>query len=123
MSALDRSSTSAPRRVLSTFDDIVLVAGLIVGAGIFRSPPVVAANAPDGWSFLAVWAAGGLIALVGALCYAQLASAYPHPGGEYHVLRCAFGVADMLAGLPLLLIGRSRAAPNDPSLGSVESTP
>jgi amino acid transporter len=77
--------------VLSTFDGIVLVVGLIVGAGIFRSPPVVAANVPDGWSFLAVWAAGGLIALVGALCYAELASAYPHPGGEYHVLRCAFG--------------------------------
>jgi hypothetical protein len=35
----------------------------------------------------------------------------------------ALGVAVMLAGLPLLLIGRSRAAPNDPSLGSVESTP
>ena len=91
MRALDQSSTSAPRRVLSTFDGIVLVVGLVVGAGIFRSPPVVAANVSDGWSFFAVWVAGGLIALVGALCYAELASAYPHPGGEYHVLRCAFG--------------------------------
>jgi len=91
MSALDRSSTSAPRRVLSTFDGLVLVVGLVVGAGIFRSPPVVAANVPDVWSFFAVWVAGGLIALVGALCYAELASAYPHPGGEYHVLRYAFG--------------------------------
>lgn len=91
MAATDQSSASAPRRVLSTFDGVVLVVGLIVGAGVFRSPPVVAANAPDHATFFAVWAAGGLIALVGALCYAELASAYPHPGGEYHVLRHAFG--------------------------------
>ena len=91
MSALDPSSTSAPRRVLSTFDGVVLVVGLIVGAGIFRSPPIVAAQVPDVVSFLAVWVVGGLIALAGALCYAELASAYPHPGGEYHVLRYTFG--------------------------------
>src|SRR5688500_5830778 len=84
-------TTSAPRRVLSTFDGTVLVVGLIVGAGIFRSPPIVAANVADVWSFFAVWVAGGLIALSGALCYAELASAYPHPGGEYHVLRYTFG--------------------------------
>jgi len=91
MASEDPASASAPRRVLSTFDGVVLVVGLIVGAGVFRSPPVVAANAPDHLTFFAVWAAGGLIALVGALCYAELASAYPHPGGEYHVLRRAFG--------------------------------
>jgi basic amino acid/polyamine antiporter, APA family len=38
-----------------------------------------------------VWVVGGLVALTGALCYAELASAYPHPGGEYHVLRHTFG--------------------------------
>jgi amino acid transporter len=83
--------TSAPRRVLSTFDGVVLVVGLIVGAGIFRSPPIVAANVGDVWSFFGVWVVGGLVALTGALCYAELASAYPHPGGEYHVLRYTFG--------------------------------
>jgi APA family basic amino acid/polyamine antiporter len=45
---------------------------------------------------------GGLGALIGALCYAELASAYPHAGGEYHVLRRAFG---SLAGF---LLGWSR---------------
>ena len=84
-------TTSAPRRVLSTFDGIVFVVGLIVGAGIFRSPPIVAGNVADVWSFFGVWVAGGLVALTGALCYAELASAYPHPGGEYHVLRYTFG--------------------------------
>jgi amino acid transporter len=77
--------------VLSTFDGIVLVVGLIVGAGIFRSPPIVAGNVADVWSFFGVWVIGGLVALTGALCYAELASAYPHPGGEYHVLRYTFG--------------------------------
>jgi APA family basic amino acid/polyamine antiporter len=91
MSTSDQSPTSAPRRVLSTFDGIVLVVGLVVGAGIFRSPPIVAANVADVWSFFAAWVAGGLVALTGALCYAELASAYPHPGGEYHVLRYTFG--------------------------------
>ena len=91
MRAPAQASTSAPRRVLSTFDGIVLVVGLIVGAGIFRSPPIVAGNVADVWSFFAVWVAGGLIALAGALCYAELATAYPHPGGEYHVLRYTFG--------------------------------
>ena len=92
----------APRRVLSTLDGIVLVVGLVVGAGIFRSPPLVAGQVADGWSFLGLWAAGGLVALVGALCYAELASTYPHAGGEYHVLRRAFG------GAVGFLIGWSR---------------
>jgi len=91
MNTLAPSSISAPRRVLSTFDGIVLVVGLIVGAGIFRSPPIVAANVADLSSFFGVWVAGGLVALTGALCYAELASAYPHAGGEYHVLRYTFG--------------------------------
>src|SRR5918993_3506018 len=91
MRAPDQATTSAPRPVLSTFDGIVLVVGLIVGAGIFRSPPIVAGNVADAWSFFAVWVVGGLIALAGALCYAELATAYPHPGGEYHVLRYTFG--------------------------------
>jgi amino acid transporter len=101
-SAAHTHLAAAPRRVLSTLDGIVLVVGLIVGAGIFRTPPLVAGQAADGWSFLGLWAAGGLVALVGALCYAELASAYPHPGGEYHVLRRAFG------GATAFLIGWSR---------------
>lgn len=91
MTAPDTSSHAAPRRVLSTRDGVVLVVGLIVGAGIFRAPPLVAAHASGTWSFLLLWVLGGIGAVIGALCYAELASAYPHPGGEYHVLRRAFG--------------------------------
>ncbi|CAA9358069.1 MAG: Uncharacterized amino acid permease, GabP family [uncultured Gemmatimonadaceae bacterium] len=97
-------SAAAPRRVLSTRDGVVLVVGLVVGAGIFRAPPLVAGQVSDAWSFVGLWAAGGLIALVGALCYAELASAYPHAGGEYHVLDRAFGRA------AAFLLGWSRLA-------------
>ncbi len=97
-------SSRGPRRVLSTLDGVVLIVGLVVGAGIFRSPPLVAGQVSNGWSFIALWAAGGLVALVGALCYAELASTYPHAGGEYHVLRRAFG------GPIAFLIGWSRLA-------------
>lgn len=68
-----------------------MVVGLVVGAGIFRTPPLVAANVSSEWMFLSIWVAGGLIALIGALCYAELASTYPNAGGEYHILHRAFG--------------------------------
>ena len=103
-SANGAPSAAAPRRVLSTRDGVVLVVGLVVGAGIFRAPPLVAGQVGDGWSFLALWALGGLVALVGALCYAELASAYPDAGGEYHVLQQAFG------GAAAFLLGWSRLA-------------
>ena len=96
------NSSRGPRRVLSTLDGVVLIVGLVVGAGIFRTPPLAAGQVSSGWSFVALWAAGGLVALIGALCYAELASTYPHAGGEYHVLRRAFG------GTIAFLIGWSR---------------
>ena len=40
---------------------------------------------------IGAWIAGGLISLVGALCYAELATTYPHVGGSYYYLRQAFG--------------------------------
>ncbi len=40
---------------------------------------------------IAVWIAGALISLLGALCYAELASAFPSAGGDYHFLTCAYG--------------------------------
>ena len=103
-SAAHAQPVAGPRRVLSTLDGIVLVVGLVVGAGIFRAPPLVAGQVTDGWSFLGLWAAGGATALIGALCYAELASAYPGAGGEYHVLRRAFG------GASAFLMGWSRLA-------------
>jgi amino acid transporter len=82
---------AGPRPALGTVDVMALVVGIVVGAGIFRAPSVVAANAGSGSVALLAWFLGGLISLVGALCYAELATTYPHTGGEYHYLRRAFG--------------------------------
>ena len=81
----------APRALLRRRDAVAIVVGIVIGAGIFRTPPLVAQIAGDGGWALALWVAGGLVSLVGALCYAELAATYPHAGGDYHFLTRAFG--------------------------------
>lgn len=76
---------------LTRFDAVVIMVGLVVGIGIFRTPSLVAANVESEFAFIAVWVAGGLITLIGALCYAELSAAHPHAGGEYHFLSRAYG--------------------------------
>jgi amino acid transporter len=80
-----------PRAGVRLRDAIALVVGIVIGAGIFRAPAVVAAGAGSASATLAAWALGGLVSLAGAACYAELASAYPHAGGDYHFLRRALG--------------------------------
>jgi basic amino acid/polyamine antiporter, APA family len=80
-----------PGRQLRRFDTVAIVVGVVVGAGIFRAPSVVAGGV-DGWLGLAgLWGLGGLLSLVGALCYGELVCAFPSAGGEYHFLDRAFG--------------------------------
>ena len=76
---------------LRTMDVVALIVGTVVGAGIFRTPALVAANSGSEMAMLLAWVVGGLVSLVGALCYAELATAYPHPGGDYHYLTRALG--------------------------------
>jgi amino acid transporter len=77
--------------MLSVPDAVALIVGVVVGAGIFKTPALVAAHAGGAGLFLLAWLLGGVISLIGALCYAELATAYPHTGGDYHYLRRAFG--------------------------------
>jgi basic amino acid/polyamine antiporter, APA family len=84
-------SVGAPRPVLSTLDGVVLIVGLVLGAGIFRAPQLVAAGSSSSTTFLLLWVVGGFVSLIGALCYAELAATYPSAGGEYHFLTRAFG--------------------------------
>lgn len=84
-------AAAVPRRVLSTLDGVTLIVGLVLGAGIFRAPQMVAAGTSSDTAFLALWVLGGLVSLIGALCYAELAATYPNAGGEYHFLTRAFG--------------------------------
>jgi amino acid transporter len=84
-------SKAEPKPSLSLTDAVALIVGIVVGAGIFRVPSLVAANAGSETAFLAAWAIGGLVSLVGALCYAELASTFPSAGGDYHFLTRAYG--------------------------------
>lgn len=84
-------SSNGPERTLSTTDVICLILGLVIGAGIFKAPSIVAGHAGSVDDFLIVWMLGGLISIGGALCYAELAASHPHAGGEYHWLSRAFG--------------------------------
>ena len=85
------SVQAQPQAQLSVFDAIVITVGLVVGVGIFRTPSIVAANVGSEWMFILVWVVGGLVTLVGALCYAELSAAHPNAGGEYHFLSRAYG--------------------------------
>lgn len=85
------SSSVHPKKVLSTVDVVALIVGIVIGAGIFRVPSLVAANSASGYMFMTTWLVGGVISLIGALCYAELTTTYPNTGGDYHFLRKAFG--------------------------------
>ncbi|MBI5584888.1 MAG: amino acid permease [Deltaproteobacteria bacterium] len=86
-----RVEGSNPSRTLSVLDAVIIILGVVIGAGIFKTPSLVAANAGSPWLVLLVWLVGGVISLLGALCYAELTSAYPHAGGDYFYLHRAFG--------------------------------
>lgn len=83
--------TAQPLRLLHPWAAVLLIVGVVVGAGIFKTPSLVASISGDaGWALL-LWLAGALISICGALCYAELCTAYPHAGGDYHFLYRAFG--------------------------------
>jgi APA family basic amino acid/polyamine antiporter len=84
-------AVEAPRPVLHARAAFAIAIGIVVGAGIFRTPSLVAGAAVSEAVFLGAWLVGGLLSIVGALCYAELASTYPQAGGDYNYLHRAFG--------------------------------
>jgi amino acid transporter len=70
--------------------------GVVIGIGIFGFPPLVAQFSASPTVYIGLWLAGGVVMLLGALCYAELGSAWPHTGGEYHFLRRAWGTSTAL---------------------------
>lgn len=85
------AQTGVPKQTLSLFDAITMIVGLIVGAGIFGTPSIVAGAVESERAIFVLWIAGGVFSIIGALCYAELATAFPSVGGEYHFLQKAFG--------------------------------
>ena len=80
-----------PQRVLTVKDAIFLTVGIVIGAGIFKAPSLVAGAAGSESMMILAWVLGGVITLLGALTYAELASTFPHAGGDYHFLHLAYG--------------------------------
>jgi APA family basic amino acid/polyamine antiporter len=79
------------RRSLNLFDAILLVIGNVVGAGIFSTSGLLAAELQQPWLFIGIWIIGGLITLCGALTYAEMAAMFPKAGGDYQYLKAAYG--------------------------------
>jgi len=83
----------APRRDLTLPHSVALVAGIIIGTGIFLKPAVMAQAVGTPALVLAAWVIAGAIAMLGALSFAELGALLPHAGGEYVYLREAYGEA------------------------------
>lgn len=78
------------RQKLNLFDFTMIVIGLVIGMGIFRTAATSAKDAIDPSVYFAAWIGGGLVALCGALTYAEIGSRYPVMGGYYRVFSYAY---------------------------------
>lgn len=97
-------------RSLSLFDGIMVVVGGIIGSGIFLGPAVVAQRVDTPALILGAWVLGGALALIGALCFAELGARRPEAGGGYVYLREAFSpLFGFLYGWKMLLISATGA--------------
>jgi APA family basic amino acid/polyamine antiporter len=93
------------RKELGRFDTAMIVVGGIIGAGIFINPYIVAQRLDSPAPVLAAWLAGGVVALAGALTFAELGTLFPTAGGHYAYLREAYHpMAGFLYGWGLLLM-------------------
>src|SRR5579862_2028532 len=86
----ETASPDAPRRHLGAGHATLLALGMIMTTDTLRTAPTVALDLGT-WHFYGTWMLGGLISMVGAFCYVEMATAFPDPGGDYHFLRRAYG--------------------------------
>ncbi len=85
-----------------------MLVGSLIGMGILRTPGVIADYLGNAWLILAIWLAGGVVAALGALLYAELATSFPWAGGRYVYAREAFGpVAGFVAGWNELAVAKA----------------
>lgn len=103
-------SSSGYVRALSVWDASMVVVGGVIGSGIFLTPAAIAQQTSSAAEQLIAWAIGGVIALTGALCYAELGARRPSAGGGYVYLREAFGlIVAFVYGWNLLVVNHSGA--------------
>jgi APA family basic amino acid/polyamine antiporter len=93
------------RRELGLFDAVMVVAGGIVGVGIFANPSNVARVLENPVLILLAWIIGGIVALLGGFIWAELASRLPHVGGQYiYLARAYHPLVGFLYGIALMFI-------------------
>src|SRR5258706_7480606 len=98
-----------PRR-LGLWSAVAVLVGSTIGGGIFRTPAIIAERVPAALPMFGVWIVGGLLALCGALTYAELAALFPRSGGVYVYIREGFGrLPAFLFGWTELLLIRASA--------------
>jgi APA family basic amino acid/polyamine antiporter len=101
---------SGLKRQLGLFDSVMLIAGDMIGIGIFVTTGVIAATLPSSGGVLLVWTLGGLLALAGALTCAELSASLPYAGGDYVYIREAYGkLLGFLSGWSSFLVTFSGA--------------
>lgn len=97
----------ASKSKLNIFDFTMIMVSFVIGMGIFRTPVNVAAASPTPAIFYAAWIFGGLIALCGALTYAEIGSRYPVTGGYYKVFSYAYHPSIAFAVNCIILISNA----------------
>ncbi len=91
--------TTPSRTHLSLADGVNLIVAIVIGSAIYFTSPTVLFLSGSPLMMMGLWVAGALISLMGAFCYAELATTYPRTGGEYWYLTRAYGpVAGFLFG-------------------------
>jgi basic amino acid/polyamine antiporter, APA family len=105
----DRWGDRLPRR-LGLWSAVAVLVGSTIGGGIFRTPAIIAERVPAPLPMFGVWTLGGVLALCGALTYAELAAMFPRSGGVYVYVREGFGrLPAFLFGWSELLLIRASA--------------
>jgi len=88
---ITNSIVGRPRQQLTLYDSLSIIIGIVIGAGIYETTPLIAKSIAQPVWLISIWIIGGIISLVGALCYAELATTYPEEGGDYIFLTRAYG--------------------------------
>lgn len=110
MSEEHQSRNDLPRRV-GFFGATSIMIGIMIGSGIFQTPPGIAGQLDNTALILALWIAGGLLSLCGALTWAELATMFPRSGGVYVFLHEGLGpVVAFVFGWTYMLLTKPAAA-------------